>query len=73
MAYKEGDKIFVPVYLAGAGVIQHEDGTIERIEPDFGYWHTLTKEEADAKNHMSEVFGKWAKELEELTKENQDE
>ena len=68
MAYKEGDKVFVPVYLAGAGVIEHEDGTLEHIEPDFGYWHTLTKEEADERNRRSELFGKWAEELKELIK-----
>lgn len=52
MAYKEGDKVFVPTDILG----------------EIGFYHTLTKEEADAKNHMSEVMSKWAKELEELTK-----
>lgn len=53
MAYKKGDKVFVPFCPA---------------EPELGYWHTLTKKEADAKNHMSELFDKWAKELDELIK-----
>lgn len=62
--YKEGDKVLVPIYITGAGIIQHEDGSVERIKPDCGYWHTLTKEEADRKNRELELFGKWAKELE---------
>lgn len=68
--YKEGDKVFVPIYITGAGIIQHKDGTIECIKPDHGYWHTLTKEEADHKNHEHEIWGKWAKELEELIEED---
>ena len=55
MAYKEGDKVFVPFYPA---------------EPELGYWHTLTKEEADDRNRRSELFDKWAKELKELIKED---
>lgn len=54
MTYKEGDKVFVPTDLCG----------------EIGFYHTLTKEEADAKNHMAEVMGKWAKELKELIKED---
>lgn len=52
MAYKEGDKVFVPIDQYG----------------EIGFYHTLTKEEAENRNRMAELFDKWAKELEELIK-----
>ena len=71
--YKEGDEIFVPIYSTVAGIIQHEDGTIECIKPDHGYWHTLTKEEADRKNREHEILSKCAKKLDELIEGDKDE